>query len=348
MKFVKLAAALAVVVASVTTAVALSGYIGLEAESGATNGPLSVELDESASGGQAVRFGGEPSGTVIPTASSVGPRCEPTETLTESQALSRLRSTGYLSCATIAGMITLEGSDGIDWLIEDVRFEARGSLYGVRGFTGTGGVDSFTGTQAQRPVFRYVDVLGGPATGHGACSAAILGKDMIFEHANITGCQDGIKADSRLEVRHSWIHDLNMVQDAHTDTVQIVSGQDIVFEGNRFDAYATRSSDGSMTEDWRHASGMLQTGTVSGDISATWTGNWFVGGAYTIRGAEDGTYDVNYTFKNNRWLRFGASSVLGRSDLPPHMYGPTASLGDADFDCSNIWDDTGLPVLESC
>lgn len=329
---------------------AFSGYVGREAESGALSSPSLVASDPSASAGQAVRFGtNNPGELTMPTASTVGPRCAPTETITAAVALTRLRASGRLSCVTVTGTFTLAGPDGINWIIEDVRFETRGGLYGVNGFRGGGGVNAFTGTQAQRPVLRYVEVLGGPVTGHGTCSAVVIGKDMIFQHANITGCQDGIKADDRLEIYNSWIHDHDYPDGAHSDGVQIVSGQNIIFRGNRFDAYSTYSSDGSKPAgSWDYASGMLQTGTVSGDISATWENNWFVGGRYTIRGDDEYVYNVAYVFRDNRWLRYGSSVVLGRSDLPPNQYGPTARLGAADFDCSNVWDDTNSPILSGC
>ena len=339
----------AIVVVSLVglVASAATGYLAFEPE----DGPLSTSQlaisDPSASGGGAIKFGDYTAeGQAMPTAATVGPRCASTETIDGSQALTRLRANGRLSCVTVIGTFTLAGSDGINWIIEDVRFETQGGLYGIRGYRGVGGVAVFEGTQAQRPLLRYVEILGGPATGHATCSAVIIGKDMIFEHANITGCQDGIKADDRLEVYNSWIHDLDKPEGAHSDGVQIVSGQNIVFKGNRFDAYSTRSSDGTMPAGaWDYASGLLQTGTVSGDISATWDNNWFAGGRYTIRGTDDTTYSVSYTFRNNRWLRLGFSEVLNLADLPPHQYGPIYTLGASDFDCSNVWDDTEEPLV---
>ena len=341
---------LAVAALTVVVYASNSAYVTLELESVAISGATSSTSDSSASGGQAVKFGEQnPVGFMMPTASIVGARCTPTETISSSVALARLRANGTLSCAIVTGVLELEGTDGIDWIIEDVKFEAQGSLYVLDGYRRTG-VDPFAGTQAQRPIFRHVDLVGGAVTGHGSCSSVIIGKDMRIEHANITGCRDGIKADDRLEVRHSWIHDNDKPDGAHSDGVQIVSGQDIVFEGNRFDAYSTYSSDGSMTPGtWDYASGMLQTGTITGNISATWNNNWFAGGRYTIRGAVDEPgIDVNYIFRNNRWLRYGTSVALGLTNLPAHQYGPIYTLGDADLDCSNVWDDTEEPIIGGC
>lgn len=325
----------------------------LEAESGDTTENAITVSDSSASDSSAIKFG--LTGISIPTAASVGPRCDTSTTVTASAALTTLRSTGYLSCVTVQGTFTLEGSDGINWVIEDVRFEGQTGLYVIRGYRGVGGIDAFEGTPEQRPILRYIEAVGGAVTSHGTCSAVLIGKDMVVENADITGCQDGIKAEGSLTVRYSWIHDNDLINygtpdQSHSDGVQIVSGTGIVFHGNRFDAYSTYSSDSSVpTGEWDYASGMLQTGTVSGDIQATWTNNWFAGGRYTFRSAEDTNgFVVSYTVHNNRWLRYGTSTVLGRSDLPPHQYGPTASLGDIDFDCSNVWDDTDEPILGSC
>lgn len=310
-----------------------------EAEDGIVTGATVVN-DNAASGGKTIQFGpADPSEAfTLPTAATVGPRYASTRTITAAQALTELRSTGTLSRATVQGMFSLSGSDGVNWVIEDVRFE--GSTYGIRGYAGGG---AFTGTQAQRPVFRYVEVVGTAARGSGACSAVVYGYDMVFEHADIYGCNDGVKATSNLEMHHSWVHDLDHPDGGHCDAVQIVSGTNIVFTGNRFDAYIGYSSDGSQTPDGDTGNAVLQTGSVTGPISATWEHNWFAGGHYTIRGDPDSR--VDYTFRNNRFLRNGTSIALGLTNLPPNQYGPTyGGVTTNEVWENNVWDDTGQAV----
>lgn len=323
----------------------------IEVESANVANPATVRADASASGGSSVIFGGtpviDPDPPIVggmPTAATVGPRNAPTRTLTSAQALAELRNTGRLSRVTITGTFGLSGSDGTGWVIEDCRIE--GGTYGVRGYTSGG---AFTGTQAQRPVFRYCEIVGHAVHGNsdGGSSACIYGDDMIFEHADIYGCIDSIKASDRFEIYNSWAHDNDHPSGAHSDAVQIVSGQNNIFRGNRFESYVGYSSDGSSTPDGSTGSGLLQTGNVSGDISAVWENNWFAGGHYTIRGPgdRDAEYTVRYTFRNNRWLRNGTSVRLGLTNLPPNRYGPT--YGDLTTNTiweNNVWDDTNEPV----
>ena len=273
---------------------------------------------------------------VKPDASNTGPRVAPTRTLTADQALEELRATGRLSGAIVVGSFRLSGSDGVGWVIEDSRFEAT-SHYAVQGYQS---LTPFTGTREQRPVFRYVEIVGRAGTGTGRSSAAVYGRNMVISHADIYGADDGLKISGSLDLLHSWVHDNDHPDGAHCDAIQIRSGTDILIRGSRLDAYVGYSSDGSSSLGGT-CSGALQTGSVTGPIQARWEDNWFAGGHYTIRGSSDP--QVDYTFRNNRWMRYGTSVALGRDDLPPNRYGPvTSDLGD--FDDSNVWEDTGEPV----
>lgn len=274
----------------------------------------------------------------MPIAATVGPRTAPNRVLTSTQALSELRSTGYLSRVTITGTFGLAGSDGLNWVIEDCRFEG-GGTYAIRGYTSGG---AFTGTQTQRPLFRYCEVVGAAAHsgGTGSSSACIYGNDMIFDHVDVYGSADGIKAGSRFEARRSWIHDMDHPSGAHCDAVQITSGTDSVFIGNRFDAYIGYSSDGSQMPVGDTGNAVLQTGSVTNNISALWEYNWFAGGHYTIRSA-GADVRVNYTFRNNRFLRYGTSVALGLTNLPPNRYGPIyGGVATNEVWENNVWDDT--------
>ena len=273
----------------------------------------------------------------LPTAATTGPRTAPNRTITAAQALSELRTTSYLSQATVTGTFALDGSDGVNWVIEDCRFEG-GNNYTIRGYTGT----AFTGTQAERPVFRYCEILGRAAYGSGDSNtgACVYAADIIIEHADIYGGNDGIKARHRLELRYSWVHDLDHPSGAHSDAVQIVSGTNSVFIGNRFDAYVGYSSDGSLVPTGDTGNAVLQTGSVTGNTSALWEHNWFAGGHYTIRGAGDDVR-VEYVFRNNRFLRYGTSVALGLTNLAPNRYGPTyGGVTTNEVWENNVWDDT--------
>ncbi|HMQ09064.1 MAG TPA: fibronectin type III domain-containing protein [Candidatus Nanoperiomorbaceae bacterium] len=279
----------------------------------------------------------------MPTATTVGLRLVPNRTLSATQALNELRENGTLSRVTVTGTFGLSGSDGINWVIEDCRFEG-GNSYAIRGYTSGG---AFTGSLTQRPVFRYCEVVGRAAHSDGAnnSSACIYGDDMIFDHTDIYGGVDGIKARNRLEVRSSWVHDLDRPSGAHCDAVQIVSGVGSVFVGSRFDAYIGYCSDGSSVPSGDTASGMLQTGSVTGDISALWEHNWFAGGHYTVRGAGSDSR-VEYTFRNNHFMRFGTSVILGIANLPPNRYGATyGGVTTDEIWENNVWDDTEEPVV---
>jgi len=276
-----------------------------------------------------------------PNAGNTGPRITLTRTLSSSDAIAELRRTGKLSGVRITGGLQLNGSDGKGWVIEDSRIEANGASYAVQSYTSTG----FSGSKAERPILRYVEIVGSAGNGTGRSSATVYGSSIVLDHADIYGSDDGVKATGNIDVLNSWIHDNDHPEGAHCDGIQIRSGTDILIKGSRIDAYVAYSSDGSTTPDGSPCSGGLQTGSVIGNIQARWENNWFAGGHYTIRGwaSRDAAYTINYVFRNNKWMRNGTSVKLNRTNLIPHTYGPiTGSLGD--FDNSNVWEDTGEPV----
>lgn len=282
------------------------------------------------------------SGSLVkPDASNTGPRMSATRTLSPSQALSELRRTGRLSGVTINGSLQLSGSDGRNWIIEDSVILTTGN-YGIQSYIS---LDSFTGTKAERPVFRYVEIRGSAAIDGSSCSAVVYGRDIVLQNADIYGCDDGVKASHRVSIISSWLHDNDHPSGAHCDSLQIRSGTDILVRGSRFDAYVGYSSDGSQTPSGSTCSGGLQTGSVTNTISARFENNWFAGGHYTIRGwaSRDSEHTISYVFRNNKWMRYGTSVRLGLTNLPANRYGATTgSLGA--FDSSNVWEDTGQPV----
>lgn len=280
-------------------------------------------------------------GSAKPSSSNTGPRYSITRSLTPEQALTELRRSGYLSRVQITGSLSLSGSDGRGWVIEDSRILTSGR-YGIHAYTS---MADFIGTQAERPIFRYVEVVGAAAWDGSSCSAVIYGSDIVIQHADLYGCSDIVKLKHRVSLQGSWLHDVDSPAGAHSDTMQIRSARGSLVQGNRFDAYVGYVSDGSSAPDGRTASGGLQTGSVTNDISVRFIHNWFAGGHYTIRGwaSRDESYNIDYYFRDNIWMRRGTSVALGLTNLPPNRYGPvTGSLGD--FDSSNVWEDTGQPV----
>lgn len=165
-----------------------------------------------------------------------------------------------------------------------------------------------------------------------ATSALIVGGYLRLLRCNLHHGNDLIKPFSGMEVWASWLHDIYMPVGGHCDCVQIVSGAaNSTLHYNTFDAFiAPESPSGG---GWPNA--VLQTGSVTADIGPVmWRGNWMDGGAYTIQPI-GGSYNVGYTFRDNRF---------GRG----YQYGAVASItaSGVDFDSSNVWNDTGLPVLE--
>jgi hypothetical protein len=317
----------------------------VEAEAGGAANGATVVADSSASGGSAVRFGAivTPPPTdmpPMPDATNTGPRIPLTRSLTPDQALAELRTTKKLSGVRITGGMKFSGSDGRGWVIEDSRIEGS-SNYGVQSYVS---LTAFTGTQAERPVLRYVEIIGAAGLGTGRSAAVIYGSDLVLQNADIYGADDGIKSTGRMDIVSSWLHDNDHPSGAHCDAIQIRGGLGIIVRYSRIDAYVGYSSDGSQAPDGDTCSGGLQTGSVTGDISAVWEHNWFAGGHYTIRGAgsRDAAYNVDYVFRNNRFLRNGTSVALGLTNLPPHLYGPR--YGDVGIWENNVWDDTGQLV----
>lgn len=311
--------------------------IKFEAEVGTGLSNAATFSDSTASGGLGLSFGAEPTANAKPDSTNTGPRISITRTLTSAQALTELRSTGRLSGVRITGGLIFSGSDGRNWVIEDSRIE--GGVYTVRGYVG---LTPFTGTASERPILRYVEIVGSGALGSSSTSSNIYGSDVIIDHADIYGGVDGVKPINRIDILYSWIHDLDRPAGAHNDGVQIREGTGILFKGTRIDAYVGYSSDGSGgLGDW--GSGGLQSGSLLGPIQATFEDNWFAGGRFTIRGAESGDEaQINYTFRNNKWMQFGTSVALGRNDLPPYQFGPV--VGDFDIFTGNVWEHTGQPV----
>lgn len=273
--------------------------------------------------------GNRPVLTTKPSAANTGPRQAPTRTLSGSAALAEVLSAPveadgkrYLRRASISGL-TLDQAQHANIVFQDCVIE--GGTYVLNAFT------NGASPGGALPEFQYVEFIGGS-------SATVYGGQVRLLRCNAHSGTDIIKAaQPNFEIYGSYLHDTwhNGI-DSHCDIVQIRSGAaNSLFHWNTMDAFNDPDSPGG-------AGGMvpnnsvLQTGTVTGDIGPVdWVHNWFNGGGYTIRGRkpEDAAYAADYLFRNNR---FGRDS----------RFGPLQNNGYAgfDFDTSNVWDDTGLPV----
>jgi hypothetical protein len=266
-----------------------------------------------------------------PNANTVGRRLPITRTLTRDQALAELRVTRYLSRVRVTGGLRFSGSDGLGCLIEDCDIEPSG-LWTLQGYQN---LSPFVGTKAERPIIRYCNINGG------TLGAALYGSDMVIDHCDIFGAEDSAKLHGRIDLLYSWLHDCHRNTGAHNDGIQIRVGWDMLIKGTRIDAYV---GTGTGLGDW--ASGGLQTGPAVGNIQVRWEDNWLAGGRYTMRGysERDAAYSIDYVWRRNIFMQYGTIVALGRTNMPPNQYGPVSeTLGD--FDDSNVWEHTGLPVV---
>ena len=284
----------------------------------------------------------------MPAKHSTGPRKPITRTLTAEQAMQELRRTGYLSQVRILGQLTLEGRDGIDWVIEDSIIEA--GQYGIDAYSSSS-LDDFEGTRSQRPIIRRVTIEGRAErmrTNYGGHTlAGVRASHIVLQRVRIFGSEDGVKINGDdVTISRSWIHDLDHPVGAHCDGLHIRAGSRVVIEHTRVDSYVGYSHDGSTTPGVT-CNGATQFGPIyrSNPPKITFTANWFAGEHFTVRGITDRDQGAGatLTFRRNLWRQHGESVELGRTNLPPNRWGPTmADLKDADS--SNVWEHTGRPV----
>ncbi len=267
--------------------------------------------------------GGRPAVAAPPDGSTTGPLSEPTQSMTGPAALAAVLAAtpGPDGFRTLAGVHVTGGMTLSTAAHSGLRFDNcvfEGGLYAVNSFFGTSTVPAVWNE------FRNCEL-------RGASSAGLVGGYARLLRCDLHRCADTLKPFLGLEVWASWCHDLWQTAESHNDCIQIVAGAaNSVIHYNTLASFPAPESPMPGT-----TSGVLQTGSVTADIGpVVFRGNWIDGAAYALQpipGA-GGPYAVGYTFRDNR---FGRGS----------LYGPHASLGMADFDSSNVWDDTGLPVL---
>lgn len=266
--------------------------------------------------------GNRPAVLTRPDATTTGPSVVPGTVMTGAQALSAVMAMapgpdGFrtLTGVRVTGGLTLDSPSHSSLRFDHCIFE--GGIYAVNSFFGDPDVPSVWNE------FRNCEF-------RGASSAGFVGGYARLLRCNLHRCADTLKPFMGMEVWASWCHDLWQTTESHNDCIQIVSGvaNGLIHYNNLSSFPAPDSPDPGVT------SGVLQTGSVIADIGpVVFRGNWIDGAAYALQPipAAGGLYVVDYTFRDNR---FGRGS----------QYGPHASLGMADFDNSNVWDDTGLAV----
>jgi hypothetical protein len=245
--------------------------------------------------------------------------------MTGSQALAALRSDGYLSGALITSGMTLDASLDGAWLLEDFKIEA--DQYGIQSDTLV--------RQNDKPRFMHGIVEGAGARGiSSGTSGGIYGGGIQIGFLNVYGGVDGIKGTSDMDAWAVWVHGLDHPDKAHTDCLQIRNGLRQVYRWcvlESFNAYGTGAG--------VPGNGALQTGSMTADASMQMLDCWVDGGGYTIRMGTSAPPLIDFQFRRNKHGRgFTSGPVNGDASQP-------STYGGLRYDDTNVWEDTGLPVL---
>ena len=275
--------------------------------------------------------GDRPALTDPPDATTTGPRQPWTQTMTGPAALATalaapVEADGrrYLRRTRITSGITLDDPSHSGIVFEDCVITHAGSSTVTAFYDGTGL------PSGELPEFRFCDISGGTAATFAGCSTRFL-------RCNLHHGEDIVKArETGGEFYACYLHSTMHQADSHCDIFQIISAATGLLV-HWCNAAAFNSAD-SPTGAGGWNNGVLQTGAATSAIGpVTWADNWFDGGGYTIRLGEAADLNGNtrqYTFRRNK---FGRNYRWGA------VYGSVADAG-VDFDSSNVWADTGLPV----
>mgnify|MGYP001090926860 CR=1 FL=1 len=166
-----------------------------------------------------------------------------------------------------------------------------------------------------------VDNLGGSGIGilvQG--SGTIRGVNV---HSGKLGMQ--ITGDN-VTVEESYFHDLVRIPGGHHDTIQIRSGDNVTIRYNNLQPYKASTND--------PMNAAIQIGSLAGTDQITnlnVIGNLMNGGNFTLNGGGRGEVES---------ARY-AENQFGRD----FRYGPVSSLQNSEWDDTNVWFDTGEPVL---
>lgn len=271
-----------------------------------------------------------------PDDTNTGPRSSTIQTYTGPEAVAAVLAAPveadgkrYLRRALITSGMSFGLAVHSDIIFEDCIVDGNWGLYTISGWYNYANSTDPTGDY---PEFRYCEIKN-------ANSACLIGQHMRFLRCNIHHGNDISKPFGDIELYANYMHSNWHQAGAHCDIIQIVSGAaGFVAHWNNFMSFFSSDSPDSPGQ---QGNGVTQTGNVSGDIGpCAFDHNWCDGGNYTLRGPaeRDSEFVVIYTFTNNR---------LGRN----YSFGPLTGIPNSayswsvTFDSTNVWDDTGQPVL---
>lgn len=261
-----------------------------------------------------------------PTAANSGARYATTATMTGDAALAAalaapVEADGrrYLRRVEITSTVRLRYAEHHSIIFEDCTV-AHSGTYVVRAFYNDGGA----APAGPLPEFRFCTIRGGT-------SSTTIGGHVRFMRCDLASGTDIFKPRDGFEIYGCYAHDTWHGVGAHCDVVQITSSASGYITWCNFQGF---NDPASPSAGGQPCSGVLQTGTMTDATGPImWADNWFNGAGYTIRGANDSPYPTDMTFRRNRFGR-------------DFRYGPVYQLALFDFDASNVWEDTLLPVTD--
>lgn len=298
------------------------------------------DLDPGGGGdGEYGEIGNRPVITIKPNSSTTGIRSATTSTMTGAQALVAVmarpvEADGFrvLRNVHVTNQLWLTGSDAVNIAFEDCviegGFDGSGNenYAAVRAWWSAG--ETPPASEGAWPEFRNCEIIGG-------ANASVLGGFVRLLKCDIHEGYDCVQQHRALEVYGCYLHGPWYAEGDHSDVMQVLSGTGkSTVHYNNFSGFSGETSpvQGLMVNR------CIQTGAgMFSSVDVDWIGNWFDGGGYLIDGTQPmPEYTVNYLFRNNK---FGRNSKWGP------IYQQSATLANSDFDSSNVWEDTSLPVV---
>lgn len=272
-----------------------------------------------------------------PDARTTGPRSPVTRTMTGPQALAAALSApveadGFrvLRNVRVTSMIQMNQPSHHSIAFEDCRIEAGTTSTGSENLAAVRGWHALrdVAPAGHWPEFRNCEIV----DGH---NASVLGGHVRLLRCDIHGGYDGVQIHRGIEVWASYVHDLWNGPNAHADGIQILGGLGSLVHASRIDGFGGDSSAPEYHGVPVNRCVQIGFGMMS-SASAEFMGNWFDGGNYTIDSTDPmpSQYPVTLTWRGNLFGR--------RNKWGPIYRTPSAR---ASFDRSNVWEDTGVPVL---
>ncbi len=163
-----------------------------------------------------------------------------------------------------------------------------------------------------------------------ACLDGVNASNATLTRLNVHGGVDGLKLDDNAKLSASWVHDLKWFAsdpnqgggETHNDSVQILSGSNIVLDGNNLDARGEGTNAAvQVTQDF----GLVNNLNI--------TKNWMDGGGCSLNVAHKGGSSLTVTASGNK---FGHSSFYGC----PILLSTKTTLNGT----GNVYEDTGAVV----